>query len=167
MKDTKKPNANTKRMKETMHGSTRITASGGFSLIELMIVIVILGLMATMLIPRIMDRPDEARATVAATDIKAIESALKFYRLDNGFYPSTEQGLEALVTKPSGRPEPRNYKTGGYLEGDTAPLDPWGNAYLYRSPGQSGRDYEIISLGADFQEGGEDAAKDIKSWELR
>lgn len=166
MHDTTTLQGHTK-MNSTMHRSARFSASGGFSLIELMIVIVILGLMATMLVPRIMDRPDEARATVAATDIKAIESALKFYRLDNGFYPSTEQGLAALVNKPSGKPEPRNYKSGGYLEGDGAPLDPWGNAYLYRAPGQAGRDYEIISLGADSKEGGTDANKDIKSWELR
>ncbi|WP_031386767.1 type II secretion system major pseudopilin GspG [Desulfonatronum thiodismutans] len=138
----------------------------GFSLIELMIVVVILGLLATLLVPRIMDRPDEARVTKAKVDIRTLESALRLYRLDNGVYPTTEQGLAALFRKPDITPIPRNYRDGGYLEASSVPRDPWGNAYRYRSPGQQGRDYEITSLGADGKEGGTGFAQDINSWEL-
>ncbi|TIH18064.1 type II secretion system protein GspG [Marinifilum sp. JC120] len=137
----------------------------GFSLIELMIVIVILGLLASMLVPKIMDRPNEARVTKAKMDMKALDSALKLYKLDTGRYPTTEQGLQALITKPESRPVPRNYRKGGYLDSVTAPVDPWGYDYIYRSPGEEGRPYELISLGADGMEGGEDYDADIKSWE--
>jgi len=138
----------------------------GFSLIELMVVIVILGLLATFLLPKIIDRPDEARITKAKSDIKAIESALKLYKLDNGFYPTTEQGLSALITKPTIEPIPKNWKRGGYLDTNSIPKDPWGNNYIYRSPGEEDRDYEIISLGADGKEGGEGINADIKSYEI-
>ena len=137
----------------------------GFSLIELMVVIVILGLLATMLVPRIMDRPDEARITKALLDIRALESALKLYRLDNGFYPSTDQGLAALVVKPGSNPAPRNWNPKGYLDGNAVPLDPWGYEYIYRSPGSSNRDYEILSLGADGRAGGEGVNRDIASYD--
>ena len=136
----------------------------GCSLIELMIVIVILGLLASMLVPKIMDRPNEARVTKAKMDMKALDSALKLYKLDTGRYPTTEQGLKALITKPDTRPAPRNYRKGGYLDSATAPVDPWGYEYIYRSPGEEGRPYEIISLGADGMEGGEDFDADINSW---
>lgn len=139
----------------------------GFSLIELMIVLVILGLLVAALVPRIMSRPDEARVTAAKVDIKSIVSALQYYKLDNGRYPTTEQGLQALITKPDTGPEPRNYQSGGYLETDDVPQDPWGNEYIYRSPGENDRDYEIISYGADGEEGGEEFDADIRSWELR
>ncbi|TVQ97919.1 MAG: type II secretion system protein GspG [Desulfovibrionales bacterium] len=138
----------------------------GFSLIELMIVVVILGLMATLLVPRVMDRPDEARVAKAKMDIRTLESALRLYRLDNGAYPTTEQGLAALIRKPEIAPLPRNFRDGGYLESSTVPRDPWGNEYRYRSPGQQGRGYEITSLGADGKEGGTGFAQDINSWEL-
>lgn len=138
----------------------------GFSLIELMIVVVILGLMATLLVPRIMDRPEEARVAKARMDMRTIDSALRLYRLDNGVYPNTEQGLSALVREPDRPPQPRNYRAGGYLESSSLPRDPWGNAYRYRSPGENGRDYELTSLGADGKEGGDDFAADINSWEL-
>lgn len=137
----------------------------GFSLIELMIVIVILGLLASMLVPKIMDRPNEARVTKCKMDMKALDSALKLYKLDTGRYPTTEQGLQALITKPETRPVPRNYRKGGYLDATTAPVDPWGYEYIYRSPGEDDRPYELISLGADGMEGGEDYDADIKSWE--
>jgi general secretion pathway protein G len=146
---------------------TRARTEYGFSLIELMIVIVILGLLAGMLVPKIMDRPDEARITKAKLDIQAIESGLKLFKLDNGFYPTTEQGLRALVQKPEQRPVPKNYRSGGYLEASSAPRDPWDNEYIYRCPGENNRDYEIISLGADGSEGGEGANADIKSWKLK
>ena len=138
----------------------------GFSLIELMVVMVILGLLAAALVPRIMDRPDEARVTKAKTDIRALQTALRFYKLDNGRYPTTEQGLQALVEEPDIPPEPRNYRGGGYLEAENIPADPWGNDYIYRAPGENDRDYEIISLGADGEEGGEEYDSDIHSWEI-
>lgn len=139
----------------------------GFSLIELMVVIVILGLLATFLLPKIINRPDEARVTKALTDIKTIESALKMYKLDNGIYPTVEQGLLSLIKKPSSEPLPKNWKKGGYIDSSDVPLDPWGKVYIYRSPGDNERDYEIISYGSDGKEGGEDTASDIKSYEIK
>jgi len=140
-------------------------STSGFSLIELMIVVVILGLLAGLLVPRIMDRPEEAKVTKARMDMRTIESALRFYRLDNGFYPTTEQGLEALISRPESNPSPRNWRSGGYLESSSVPRDPWGNQYVYRSPGDEGREYEIISLGADGKEGGSGFNREIRSWE--
>lgn len=145
--------------------SPRRTPHAGFSLIELMVVIVILGLLATMLVPRIMDRPDEARITKAMLDIRALESALKLYKLDNGFYPSTDQGLAALITKPGASPVPRNWNPKGYLDGSAAPKDPWGFDFIYRSPGAGGRDYEILCFGADGRAGGEGVNRDIASYD--
>jgi general secretion pathway protein G len=142
------------------------TNSAGFSLIELMVVMVILGLLAATLVPRIMDRPAEARVTKAKADIRALQTALRFYKLDNGRYPTTEQGLEALVEKPDLPPDPNNYRKGGYLEAESIPEDPWGNDYIYRSPGEEDREYEIISRGADGEEGGEEFDADISNWEL-
>ncbi len=139
----------------------------GFSLIELMIVIVILGLLASVLVPKIMDRPDEARVTKAQVDMRQLEFALKLYKLDNSGYPSTEQGLEALISKPDTGKEPRNYRESGYLEAESIPTDPWGEEYIYRSPGEGNRDYEIISLGADGKEGGSGADADIRNWEIK
>ena len=139
--------------------------SGGFSLIELMIVIVILGVLASMLVMRLTGKPDEARVTVAKTDMRTLGSALKFYKLDNYVYPTTEQGLQALLRKPESQPLPRNYPEGGYLEGTDLPKDPWGNEYIYRSPGEENRPFEIISLGADGKEGGEGVEKDIRNWD--
>lgn len=139
--------------------------SGGFSLIELMIVIVILGVLASMLVMRLTGKPDEARVTVAKTDMRTLESALKFYKLDNYTYPTTEQGLQALLRKPESQPVPRNYPEGGYLESADLPRDPWGNEYIYRSPGEEDRPFEILSLGADGKEGGEGVAKDLRNWE--
>ena len=135
----------------------------GFTLIEIMVVIVILGILATLIVPRIMDRPDEARRTKAALDIQAIGQAVDLYRLDNHFYPTTEQGLQALVTKPVSDPQPKRWKKEGYLP--KLPLDPWGNAYVYLSPGIYGP-YDIISYGADGEPGGEGNDADIVSWDL-
>jgi general secretion pathway protein G len=143
------------------------SASSGFSLIELMIVIVILGLLASVLVPKIMDRPDEARVTKAQVDIRQLEFALKLYKLDNGKYPTTDQGLKALIEKPEANPEPRNYRDGGYLDASEVPADPWGNEYVYRSPGEEDRPFEIISLGADGDDGGGGVDADIKSWEIK
>lgn len=140
-------------------------SASGFSLLELMIVMVILGLLAAVLVPKIMDRPSEARVTKAVADMRALETALRFYKLDNGRYPTTEQGLDALIHEPDEPPTPNNWRTGGYLEASSTPKDPWGSEYRYRSPGEDDRDYEITSLGADSEEGGEGYDKDINSWE--
>lgn len=136
---------------------------GGFTLIEIMVVVVILGILAAFVVPRLMDRPDEARIVKAKQDIRALESALNLYKLDNFIYPTTQQGLESLVQKPGGEPEPRNYKSGGYIK--TLPKDPWGNAYQYLQPGTHG-EFDLFSLGADNQPGGEGASGDIGNWNL-
>lgn len=135
----------------------------GFTLIEVMVVVVILSILAAIVIPRIMDRPDQARIVKARQDIRALESALNLYRLDNFNYPTTDQGLEALIEQPTTQPEPSNWKSGGYI--DRLPKDPWGNDYQYLSPGQNGA-IDIYSLGADSQTGGEGTNADITSWEL-
>ncbi|MBA4419113.1 MAG: type II secretion system protein GspG [Syntrophus sp. (in: bacteria)] len=140
--------------------------SRGFTLIELMIVIVIIGILATLLVPRIMDRPEEARRIKAKTDIKTIESALKLYKLDNGSYPTTEQGLQALIRKPDSQPVPRKWKEGGYLESTNVPNDPWSKPYYYTSPAQDGKDYEIISYGSDGEPGGTGKNADISSKDI-
>lgn len=134
----------------------------GFTLIELIVVIVILGVLATIVVPKVMDRPDDARIAKAKQDIRALQTALDLYKLDNYNYPSTDQGLEALVSKPSGTPEAKNWKSGGYL--DRLPNDPWGNAYLYLKPGTRGGAIDIYSHGADGRQGGEGADADIGNW---
>lgn len=137
----------------------------GFTLIELMVVIVILGILAAIIAPRIVGRTDEAKVTEAKVQIKNFETALKLYKLDNGFYPATEQGLEALITKPEAGRIPPNWREGGYLEKKKVPADPWGAAYVYASPGQNG-DYDILSYGADGVRGGEGYDADLESWNL-
>lgn len=134
----------------------------GFTLIEVMVVVVILSILATFIVPQIMGRPDEARMAKARADLRSIGNALELYRLDNYRYPSTEQGLEALVQKPTVEPLPRNWQ--GYL--DRLPEDPWGQTYLYLQPGEHG-DYDIYSLGADGEEGGEGVNADIGNWQLQ
>lgn len=134
----------------------------GFTLIEVMVVVIILGILAAIVVPRVMDRPDVARVTKAKQDIRALESALNLYKLDNFVYPTTDQGLEALVSKPSTSPEPRNWKQ--YM--DRLPKDPWGNDYQYLSPGTQG-DIDIFSLGADGAAGGEGINADIGNWDLQ
>lgn len=130
----------------------------GLTLVETLIVLVIIGLAAAMIVPNVMGRPDDARLTVAKTDIRSISSALKMYRLDNRAYPSTNQGLSALVEKPSGTPTPSNWHAEGYL--NDVPVDPWGNEYLYRSPGETGA-FDLVSYGADGRQGGESYDADI------
>jgi len=137
----------------------------GFTLIELMVVIVILGILAAIIAPRIIGRTDEARVTKAKVQIKNFETALKLYKLDNGIYPTTEQGLEALVKKPAIGVIPKNWRSGGYLEKKSIPADPWGNPFLYVSPGVAG-DVDIISYGADGVRGGEGINKDLESWNI-
>ncbi|MBU3071518.1 type II secretion system major pseudopilin GspG [Aestuariicella sp. G3-2] len=130
----------------------------GFTLIEIMVVVVILGILAALVAPNILGRTGEARITAAQSDINSISNALDLYKLDNHAYPSTDQGLEALVSKPSGYPEPANWNPEGYLK--NLPKDPWGNDYQYLSPG-SERAYDLYSLGADKREGGEGDNADI------
>ena len=137
----------------------------GFTLIELMVVIVILGILAGLIIPRIMGRPEEARRMKARIQIESIETALKLYKLDNGYYPSTDQGLEALVEAPTVGQLPRAWREGGYLEKGKVPKDPWGNEYVYLSPGVQG-DYDLSSYGPDGEPGGEGEDEDVNSWEL-
>ena len=137
----------------------------GFSFLELMVVVVILGILATYIAPRFMGRAEDAKAVKAKVDIASLETSLKLYRLDNGFYPTTEQGLAALVEKPGTEPIPQNWKSKGYLEKARVPKDPWGREYIYLSPGVHD-EYDIISYGADGAPGGEDKNKDIQSWEL-
>lgn len=141
--------------------------SGGFTIIELIVVLVIIGILATAVVPRFMDKPDEARVTKAKTDIMAISTALKLYKLDNGSYPGTEQGLDALINEPTSGTAPMAWKPGGYLEGKEIPKDPWGTVYIYRSPGEDGADFEIISFGADKKEGGTGYNADINSATMR
>jgi general secretion pathway protein G len=139
--------------------------SGGFTLIELMVVIVILGILAGLIVPRIMGRPDEARQLKAKMQIESLETALKLYKLDNGAYPSTDQGIEALVAPPDTPPVPQKWRDGGYLEKGKVPVDPWGNSFVYLSPGVHG-DYDISSYGADGVSGGDGKNSDINSWEI-
>jgi len=136
----------------------------GFTLIEIMVVVVILGILASIVVPRLLDRPDQAKVTKAQVDIKGLEDALGMFKLDNGFFPSTDQGLEALVTIPDSGRIPAKYADGGYLK--KLPLDPWGGNYVYLSPGLHSKDFDIICYGADGEAGGEGYDADINSWEL-
>lgn len=141
----------------------KIKSNDGFTLIEIMVVIVILALLAGIVIPKIVSRPEEARRTKAVIQIKEIESALNLFKIDNGFYPSTEQGLEALVTVPDAGEIPKNYKEEGYLR--KVPKDSWGREYLYLSPGEHG-EFDLISFGSDGEEGGEGKNADVNNWEI-
>ena len=137
----------------------------GFTLIELMVDIVILGILAGLIVPRIMGRPEEAKQLKAKMQIESLETALKLYKLDNGMYPDTEQSLQALIEEPETGIVPKNWRKQGYLEKGRLPKDPWGNEFVYLSPGAHG-DYDIISYGADGVPDGEDKNRDINSWEI-
>lgn len=143
----------------------RQNSQAGFTLIELMVVIIILGVLAGMIIPRVMGRPDEARQAKAKIQIESLESALKLYKLDIGGYPTTEQGLQALVEAPTAGNLPKNWRQGGYLEKGKVPKDPWGNDFVYVSPGSHG-DFDLSCLGKDGEAGGEGVDKDINNWEI-
>jgi len=143
----------------------RLNDAQGFTLIELMVVMVILGILAGLIVPRIMDRPEEARRTKAGVQIQSIEQALKLYKLDNGQYPTTEQGLLALVEAPTAGVLAKKWRTGGYLDKGKVPKDPWDNDFVYISPGLHG-DFDLVSYGPDNQAGGEDKDADINNWEL-
>ncbi len=140
-------------------------AESGFTLIELLVVLVIIGILAGYIGPKIMGHPEEAKRTKATMEIEAIETALKLYKLDNGVYPSTEQGLQALVEPPSTGTLPAKWRKGGYLEKGRVPEDPWGHDFVYLSPGVHG-DYDLSSYGADGESGGEGNNADINNWEM-
>ena len=136
----------------------------GFSLIELMVVVIIIGILALMIVPRVIDRPDQARTARARQDIKVLESALQLYRLDNRIYPTTAQGLEALAAKPVAAPVPPNWPDNGYLA--RLPKDPWGRDYLYLVPGIHG-EFDVFSYGADGEPGGTGNDADIGNWTVQ
>lgn len=138
----------------------------GFTLLEIIVVVFILSLLVAIVAPKIIGRTDDARIAEAKVQIRNFETALKLFKIDNGFYPSTEQGLASLVEKPNTGQIPQKYREGGYLEQKKIPLDPWGNPYMYISPGVYG-DFDIMSYGADGKEGGEGKNADIKSWDLQ
>jgi general secretion pathway protein G len=133
---------------------------GGFTLIEVMIVVVILGLLATMVMPKVLSKPEQARRTKAKVDIRSIQSALAMFKTDTGRFPTTSEGLQALVTNPG----LKNYDKDGYLE--RVPTDPWGNTYIYLSPGIHSKDYDLVSLGKDGEDGGTGDDADIQSWNI-
>ena len=144
--------------------------SKGFTLIEIMVVIIILGLLAGLVLPKFLGQEEKAKIEVAKTQIRALESALDAYKLDNGFYPETDQGLDALIKKPEAGRIPAKWREGGYLKPARIPKDPWGKDYDYKSlgsEGKEGREYEITSYGADGEPGGEGNNADIESWKMQ
>lgn len=162
--ETLQPSADALDLCETidlLEGAMRKTGSRGFTLVEVMVVVVILAVLAALVVPRVVGRTDEARVVAAKQDIASIMQSLKLYRIDNSRYPTNDQGLEALVTRPSSGPQPTNWKS--YL--DKLPKDPWGRPYLYLSPGVHG-EIDVFSLGADGQPGGSGADSDVGSWDL-
>jgi general secretion pathway protein G len=145
-----------------LRNSERRAPLSGFTLIELMVVIVILGLLATIIMPKILDRPEQARRLKAKVQIRNFQSALALFKTDTGRFPTTSQNLEALINDPG----LKGWKKGGYIEGGKVPLDPWGNPYLYLCPGVHGEDYEIESYGKDGEDGGIGDDADIESWNI-
>lgn len=150
-------------MRENKDNKQQTVRQGGFTLLEVMVVIVILGILATMVVPNVMGNKAKADHQKVITDLTALENALQMYKLDNNRYPTTEQGLQALVEKPTMDPEPRHYQHNGYIR--DVPRDPWGQEYLYMSPGEHS-DVDIYTLGADGQVGGSDENQDIGNWNM-
>lgn len=142
--------------------SKRFDWPAGFTLIELMVVIVILGILATIIMPKILDRPEQARRMKAKVQIRNFQSALALFKTDTGRFPTTSEGLEALISDPG----VRGWKRGGYIEGGKVPLDPWGSPYIYICPGMQGGDYDLESYGKDGEDGGTEDTADIESWNL-
>jgi len=140
-----------------------VSRNRGFTLIEIMVVVIIIGLLAAVIVPNVIGHVDQARVSKAKQDIQALQAALTLFRLDNSKYPTTEQGLAALVTQPTD-PSIHNYRKGGYI--DHISKDPWGAEYQYINPGQHGKDYDLYSMGADNQVGGEGLAADIGNWNV-
>ncbi len=142
-----------------------ISRQGGFTLLEIIVVVAIIGILAAIIAPRFLGRVDDANRESARIQMRNLETALRLYKVDNHIYPTTEQGLEALISVPTTGSVPKNYRTGGYMAQSKVPLDPWRNPYIYISPGSHG-DFDIISLGADGLEGGDGNNADIKNWDL-
>jgi len=149
-------------IKEEADGMGTLKRRHGFTLVEIMVVVIILGLLASLVVPRVLGQGEEARRTAAKVQLQEIAQALDLFHLDNGFYPTTDQGVKALVEKPASGPTPTKYRAGGYLK--KMPADPWGRPYLYRCPGEHG-DYDLLSPGPDGKEGGTGKDGDITSWE--
>ena len=147
------------------HNNSKNSQSPGFTLMEILVVMVIIGILAALIAPRLMNKLDDAKVTDAAIQIKNLETALRLFKMDNGFYPSTEQGLTALISPPEIGQIPDNFKPGGYLDKKSLSPDPWGNEFVYISPGMQG-DYDIISYGADGEPGGEKYNADIINWNI-
>lgn len=145
-----------------MHRPQTTIKQRAFTLIEVMVVVVILAILAAIIVPRILSRPDQARQVAAKQDIVAIENALELYKLDNGFYPSNDQGIAALIKRPSGDPTPQNWN-GPYIKGDL-PKDPWGHPYRYKNPGDHGNDVDVFTYGANNQPGGTGTDATIGNW---
>jgi len=152
--------------KKAAFSRSRMKGSEGFTLLEIIVVVFILSLLVAIVAPKIMGRTDDAKIADAKVQIKNFETALKLYKIDNGEYPTTEQGLESLIEKPATGKVPEKYREGGYLEQKKIPLDPWGNPYVYVSPGIHG-DFDILTYGNDGKEGGEGKDADIKSWDMQ
>jgi general secretion pathway protein G len=145
--------------------ASRNDKQNGFTLIEVLVVVFILGILAALVAPKMLGRTDDAKIAETKLQMKNLETALKLYKLDNGLYPTTDQGLAALIAKPESEPIPKKYNDDGYLEKDKIPKDAWGNPFIYISPGAHG-DFDIISYGSDGKPGGEGKDSDIKSWEI-
>ena len=146
--------------------SNKFSRNSGFTLLEIIVVVFILSLLAAIVAPKIMGRTDDAKIADAKVQIRNLETALKLFKMDSGFYPDTQQGLDALIAKPTTGRIPNKYRDEGYLEQKKIPLDPWGNQYLYVSPGVHG-DYDIVCYGADGKEGGSGKDADITSWDMQ
>ena len=140
-------------------------SAAGFTLVEILVVVIILGILAGLVVPRIVDQPGKARQTKAKMQIESLETALRLFKLDNGFYPTTDQGLVALTTKPSIGRIPNRWREGGYLDKGQVPKDPWGQEFVYLSPGVHNQDFDLMSKGADGEIGGEGEDKDVTNWE--
>lgn len=153
-------------MRHTRENTGRHICDAGFTLIELMVVLVILGILAGLVIPKLMGRPDEAKQLKARMQIESIETALKLYKLDTGAYPDTDQGLQALVVQPDTGTASKNWRKGGYLEKGKVPKDPWGSEFIYISPGVNS-EFDLSSYGADGIAGGEGKDQDINNWETQ
>lgn len=154
-----------KERESRLPGGRDNSRSRGFTLLEIIVVVFILSLLVAIVAPKIMGRTDEAKVTAARVQIKNFETALKLFKIDNGFYPQTQQGLDALIEKPTTGRIPNKYRDGGYLDLNKIPLDPWGNPYVYVCPGIHG-DYDILSYGGDGKEGGDGYDADITSWNM-
>ena len=154
-------------MKNSGHISSSLDRGlrAGFTLVEILVVVIILGILAGLVVPRIVDQPEKARQTKAKMQIESLETALQLFKLDNGFYPTTEQGLAALVSKPSIGRVPNRWREGGYLDKGQVPKDPWDQEFVYLSPGVHNQDFDLMSKGADGEIGGENEDKDINNWE--